>query len=161
MAIPRAPLLAAIAAVALTTSSTLFARIGETEQECAARYGQPVNNFPNDRLLYQKSGLGILITFFNGKADAITYRKIATNALGKGEPLSEHEVEILLNSNSGGAPWKSVAVISMNRNWKTENGELQAAYNTIENLLMVGTKDYLAREKAKKDANEGKNLEGF
>jgi hypothetical protein len=49
----------------------------------------------------------------------------------------------------------------MNRNWETENGELLATYITFENLLMVGTKDYLAREKAKKDAKEGQNLEGF
>jgi hypothetical protein len=156
-----APLLAAIAAVALTTSSTLFARIGETEQECAARYGEPIKKLPDDSLLYRKSGLGVLITFFNGKADSIAYRQIATNALGKGEPISENEVEILLNSNSNGVPWKKVAVISMNRNWETENGELQATYITFENLLKVGTKDFLAREKAKKDAKEGHNLEGF
>jgi hypothetical protein len=82
-------------------------------------------------------------------------------SLGKGEQISENEVEILLNSNSGGVPWKKVAVISINRNWATENGELLATYNTIDNLLMVGTKDHLAREKANKDAKEGQNLEGF
>ena len=42
------PVLAAIAAVALTTSSTLFARIGETEQECAARYGEPTKKRPKN-----------------------------------------------------------------------------------------------------------------
>jgi hypothetical protein len=51
-----------------------------------------------DSLVYQKSGLGIIITFFNGKADAIFYRKIATNVLGKGEKISENEMEILLKS---------------------------------------------------------------
>ena len=75
----------------------------------------PSKSFPNNRLLYQKSGLGILITFFNGKADSIAYRKIATNALGKGEQLSENEIEILLNNNSGGVPWKKRLAISMNR----------------------------------------------
>ena len=34
----------------------------------------------------------------------------------------------------------------------TENGELLATYDTGEHMLMVGTKDYLARQKAKKDA---------
>ena len=33
-----------------------------------------------------------------------------------------------------------------------------ATYITFENLLVVATQDYLAREKAKKDAQEGKNL---
>jgi uncharacterized protein YdbL (DUF1318 family) len=79
---------AAIAAIALTTSATLFARIGETEQECAARYGEPIKKLPNDSLLYQKADLNIFITFFNGKADAIAYRKIA-----KDQQLSENEVE--------------------------------------------------------------------
>ena len=36
-------------------------------------------------LLYQKAGLGVIVTFYKGKADAIAYRKIAENALGKGE----------------------------------------------------------------------------
>ena len=155
------PVLAAIAAVALTTSSTLFARIGETEQECAARYGEPIKKFPDNSLAYQKSGLAIIISFFNGKADSVVYRKIATNALGKGEQLSENEIEILLNNNSDGVPWKKLLAISMNRNWETENGEVLATYITFENLLKVGTKDYEAREKAKKDAKESKHLEGF
>jgi hypothetical protein len=149
-----APLLAAIAAVALTTSS-LFARIGETEAECAARYGEPVKKGSNHSLLCQKSDLNIFITFFDGKADAIAYWKIA-----KGKPLSENEVEILLNNNSGGVPWKKRAVISMDREWETENGELLATYDTGEHMLMVGTKDYLARQKAKRAAKEGKTLDG-
>lgn len=102
-----------------------------------------------------------MITFFNGKADSIAYRKIATNALGKGEQLSETEIEILLNNNSGGVPWKKLLAISTNKNWETGNGELQATYITFENLLIVATKDRLARDKAEKDAKESKNLEGF
>jgi hypothetical protein len=148
--------LAAIAAVALTTSATLFARIGETEQECTARYGEPFEKLPNNSVLYRKSDLGLLINFFNGKADSIAYRKIA-----KGQQLSENEVEILLNNNSGGVPWKKHAVISMNREWLTENGELVATYVTHERLLMVATKDYLARRKAKIEAKEVQNLKGF
>ena len=150
------PLLAAITALALTTSSTLFARIGETEQECAARYGEPTKTLPNNSFLYEKSDLNIYIIFFNGKADAIAYGKIA-----KGQQLSENEIELLLKSNSGGVPWQERAVISMNRNWETENGELLATYLTFENWLMVGTKDHLAREKAEKAAKEGQKLEGF
>jgi hypothetical protein len=138
---------AAIAAIALTTSATLFARIGETEQECAARYGEPIKKLPNDSLLYQKADLNIFITFFNGKADAIAYRKIA-----KDQQLSENEVEILLNDNSGGVPWKKREGTSVDREWVTENGELLATYDSGDHLLMVGTKDYLAREEAKKDA---------
>jgi hypothetical protein len=114
-----------------------------------------------DSLVYQKSGLGIIITFFHGKADAIVYRKIATNVLGKGEKISENEMEILLKSNSGGAPWKKRAVISMNRDWETENGQVLATYLTFENLFMVGPKNHLAREKAEKAAKKRQKLEGF
>ena len=148
-------LLAAIAAVTLTTA-TLCARIGETEQECAARYGEPTKKLPNNSFLYQKSDLNIFIIFSNGKADAIAYSKIA-----KGQQLSENEIELLLTSNSGGIPWQKRAVISMNREWETEHGELLANYDTVEHLLMIATKDYFARQKAAKDAKEGQNLEGF
>ena len=76
--------------------------------------------------------------------------------IAKGQQLSENEVEILLKSNSGGVPWK-------NRpgGWATENGELVARYDSVEHMLMVARKDYLAREKANKAAKEGQNLEGF
>ena len=148
-------LLAALAAVTITTS-TLLARIGETEQECTARYGEPFEKLPNNSVLYRKSDLGLVITFFNGKADSIAYRKIV-----KGQQLSENEVEILLNSNSGGVPWKKHAGAPVNREWLTENGELVATYVTHERLLMVVTKDYLARRKAKIEAKEVQNLEGF
>jgi hypothetical protein len=148
-------LLAAIAAVTLTTS-TLLARIGETEQECAARYGEPTKKLSNSSFLYQKSDLKIFIIFFNGKADAIAYSKIA-----KGQQLSENEIETSLETNSGGVPWQKRAVISMNRTWGTENGELLANYDTVAHLLMIATKDYFARQEAKDNAKEGPKLEGF
>ncbi len=135
--------LSAIAVITLTTS-ILFARIGETEEECAARYGEPTKKLPNNSFLYQKSDLNIFIIFFNGKADAIAYSKIA-----KGQQLSENEIETLLESNSGGVPWQKRAVISMNRTWGTENGELLANYDTVEHLLMIATKDYFANRAPK------------
>ena len=112
-------------------------------------------------LLYQKAGLGVIVTFYEGKADAIAYRKIAENALGKGERISDNEIDFLLKGNSGDTPWKKRSVISMNREWESENSNLLATYIMFENLLMVATQDYLAREKAKKNAQEGKNLDGF
>ena len=143
------PLLAAIAAVTLTTS-TLLARIGETEQECAARYGEPTKKLSNNRFLYQKSDLKIFIIFFNGKADAIAYSKIA-----KGQQLSENEIETLLETNSGGVPWQKGEGLS----WETETGALLANYT--DDMLIIATKDYFARQKAKDNAKESQNLEGF
>jgi hypothetical protein len=52
-------------------------------------------------------------------------------------------------------------VISLNRDWATENGELLANYDAVGHMLMIATKDYFARQKAAKDAKEGQNLEGF
>ena len=153
-------IIAALSAMVITTSH-LFARIGETPQECAARYGQPIKTLQEDMLLYQKGGLGVIVTFYKGKADAIAYRKIAENALGKGDKISDNEIEFLLKSNSGDTPWKKRSVISVNREWESENSNLLATYIMFENLLMVATQDYLAREKAKKNAQEGKNLDGF
>ena len=83
------------------------------------------------------------------------------NALGKGAKISDNEIEFLLKSNSGDTPWKKRSAISMNREWESENSNLFATYITFENLLMVATQDYLAREKAKKNAQEGKTLDGF
>jgi hypothetical protein len=137
------------------------ARLGETEQECAARYGNPTKQLSANQLLYTKSGLLIIASFHNGKVDMISYRKVAENALGKGEQISDTEIEILMKSNTGDAIWKKRPVISMDREWQTEDGNFFASYSTFENFLLVTTKEYLAREKAAKDAKEGQNLEGF
>ncbi len=94
-------------------------------------------------MLCQKSGLGIFITFFNGKADAIAYRKIAGNVLRKGEKIPDNEVELLLKSNTDDNPWKKRAVISMDREWETETGELLATYVTFEPWNRL---DWRARE---------------
>ena len=131
-------LLAAIAAVTLTTS-TLFARIGETEQECAARYGEPIHKFPDNIFLYQKSDIDIHITFVNGIAVLIAYRRSV-----KGQHMSEKEVEILLKRNSGGVPWHKLGGL-----WETENGELVAKYNFGRHMLLIANRDYLARERQK------------
>jgi hypothetical protein len=87
----------------------------------------------------------------NGKAVVIIYRRSV-----KGQQFSENEVEILLNSNSGGVPWQKGEGLS----WETENGALLANHS-VDHMLMIGTRDFLTREKAKDKAKESHNLEGF
>jgi hypothetical protein len=87
----------------------------------------------------------------NGKAVVIIYRRSV-----KGQQFSENEVEILLNSNSGGVPWQKGEGLS----WETENGALLANHS-VDHMLMIGTGDFLTREKAKDKAKESHNLEGF
>lgn len=148
----------AVLAIALATL-TAHARIGETPQECANRYGPPVKQLEGDQVVYKKSGLGVVVTFFNGKAAAIAYRKISEDALGQPQAMSDNEIELLLKSNSGDSPWTKLEAPSMDRQW--ENGQLYATYITFKNILIVATKDHLERVAAQKARNESKNLDGF
>jgi len=145
----------------ITTHSEINARIGETPAEFAERYGQSIKKSPDDHFLYSKSGFLIFAFFHEGKADAVGFRKVEENALGKGVEISDNEIEIILKSNSGGRDWKERQIISMDREWHTEEADLLATYTTFENLLMIFTKEYVAREQAAKDAKEGQKLEGF
>ncbi len=56
---------------------TADARLGESIEQCRARYGGPIRESINDNLAgvatYSKNDLTITIHFFNGKADLIRY----------------------------------------------------------------------------------------
>jgi hypothetical protein len=112
-------------------------------------------------LLFQKGGILIMVEFYNGKADMISFRKSKQNILGIAEEFSDNEIQNLLKANGGTREWKQREIISMNKEWQTEDGELLAHLEAIENYIVIATKSYLAREESKKKAKENKKLDGF
>ncbi len=93
-------------ALLLTGTSNLCARLGETEAECAARYGKTSEGKPNkfgEKLqLYQAGGMLISITFINGRAECIAFEK---------QPPAdwpEEEIELLLRANAQGKEWHRI-----------------------------------------------------
>jgi len=145
-----------------------FTRIGETVEECEARYGKTLGK-ENNELGFRKGGFWIKVTFYQGIAESVSYIKE-----GPGIKISDNEIAILLQSNSGGKKWKE-CVFPVNikgmKYWETEDGALIAIYHSFDHIpddLFIVTKDSLDRQRAKeakemeeKEKDEKKRLEGF
>jgi len=129
----------------LTISTSAFGRIGETPEECADRYGEPLK----------------ITDDHEGKADLIVFQKLEKNALGKSVAMSDNEIETLLKINSDGKEWKISPVISMDREWATTDGSMHALYKTFDNTLMLATDAFIKRADEEKKASENEQLEGF
>ncbi|MEI6634897.1 MAG: hypothetical protein WCP22_13925, partial [Chlamydiota bacterium] len=136
-------------------------RIGETPEQCTSRYGESIKTGEDKSMIFKKSGLLIMVDFYDGKADMINFSKAQRNILGKAEKLSENEIQTLLKSNGADRTWKKRDILSMNEEWETEDGVLLAHLESLENFLIVTTKDHMTRAEAKKKQKEDKNLGGF
>jgi hypothetical protein len=162
MKTPSTLLISLWAASAMTLSSPLVhARIGETPAECISRYGEPIEKKSESELIFSKSGMVIMVTFFEGRGDVVAYCKAAQDVLGQPEPLSDKEIEVLIGSNGAAATWKKLPLISLDRQWGTEDGKLIARYATMSRMLVVGTAEFFKRSAAAKAEKESKNLDGF
>jgi len=147
----RAPSLSLLAVLLLCLPSASNARIGETLQQCIARYGQP-DSSPEESLshpkamecVFIKGGLDISVIFWGGKAASIMFSKLDRSA------FSSAEVEELLGKNGGG--WMLLKANERRRNelpnatdnpnpdeylresdsqvWETADGKADASLNS-------------------------------
>ncbi len=92
--------------VLISLSSPALARIGETREQCDARYGKPVRVKEEEQMVhYEKAGYHIVCEFFEGKCEDISFNHVAKDEAGKLLPLSKEELKMLMESNSGGKAW--------------------------------------------------------
>ena len=147
----RAPSLSLLAVLLLCLPSASNARIGETLQQCIARYGQP-DSGPEESLshpkatecVFIKGGFDISVIFWAGKAASIMFSKLDRSA------FSSAEVEELLGKNGGG--WMLLKANERRRNelpnatdnpnpdeylresdsqvWETADGKADASLNS-------------------------------
>lgn len=137
------------------------ARIGETYDQCKARYGDPIDQATNATYFFKKSGLYFSISFHEGVADCITFRKVAENEINIADEISDNEIAQLMTANAGGRPWKKSKLINMNRTWFTEDGQVFCEYHSMDHFLVIGARGYFERKAAAKKAKEDQNLQGF
>ena len=147
-------------AILMMLSNKASARIGETLDQCKARYGEPVT-VDGDTYTFMKNGLLVIVEFYENKVDLIGFRKAEENALSIAADMSDNEIQTILSANGNGNNWRKREVISINKEWEAEDVTMFAQYITMQNILMIFTKEYLARFDAAKKAKENNNLKGF
>ncbi|MEI7943095.1 MAG: hypothetical protein WCH76_08070 [Candidatus Riflemargulisbacteria bacterium] len=149
---------------------SVFARIGETKEECIKRYGQPTSEVKDSNtvtVVFLKNDIKIEIIFYQGKAEYIKYRSIR---IQESSPLdctggtADKTVFTLLNSNYSGG-WIIQNNTSALVSYTSKNKLLEALYwGSIENLEIF-TVEYKQRDEKEKleraKADEARKLNGF
>jgi hypothetical protein len=115
------------------------ARIGETLDQVIKRYGQCLTTVKADNglvyKLFNKSGYKILVHFYQGKVDEISY--------GKGTDIFDDELKALMQDN---APGQWVGSGWPVYRWHNALG-INAHYSFEHRLLIIMTDSALEREK--------------
>ncbi len=153
-------LLAVTVASFLIIASVASARIGETLEQCEARYGKGSVG-KDGEISFTKAGFTIQATFYEGKVDAIGVFKIERDVLGHPKEMSDTEVQTLLEANGGGKAWRKLNAVSMDKQWSNEDGSVMAFMKFTSNILIVSTRASLERGRAAMEAKEKSNLKGF
>ena len=152
---PSARLLLLYPALVCCGASPARAHIGETPEQCQQNYGAPLLADPG-HTVFRASGLVIVVTFYGGRADSMTYFKAEGDAQKNSLPLSDDEQQTLLRANGGEHPWQKTPDPTPNLSWTTDDDELSAQYDFSTHILGIATKDALEREATAKEADEAK-----
>lgn len=170
--------------------ATASARIGENAEQLAVRYGKPISGAGTDTIQFKKNEIYIVAKMLNGSCQCIKFTNspesstsIADDVFGGGfvlpgegsapkkpepapqpttNPLTDAQIESLLQANTGGGKWTKV-----NEGiWRLEDGSRLA--DKTGNDLEIKTLEFIRHEIAvseaknsKKRAEEEKQTDGF
>jgi hypothetical protein len=141
-----------------------YGRIGETLEECIARYGEIYSESEFEgrkQYIFKKSGYVISICFYEKKADLMFLFKEEKDDLEFNAKFSDNEIEILHKSNAGDTPWEPIEIISLNKQWINKEKGLVSLYMYPANTLSFMTLGFMSRQTEKTKADEEKSLDGF
>ena len=128
---------------------TAQARIGETEAEIRARYGEPIGILPSSvqaslTKRYLSGGFSIAVTYVSGRS--------AREMLAKADEskITDKEIRLLLDANAGGYSW-NVQQLDSQKNvpagllvWRTDDQRSRVAfYDSRAQAFFVTTQHFV------------------
>lgn len=165
--IVKALLPAAVIISLLSSPTTALGRIGESIEECKARYGEPVGEdndviqIPNAKLVvFMKAGLAVGVSLIDGRAAMINFQKVEKDSLGIPEPISDTEIETLLAANAVGK-WRAVDSPVGKKQWWSEDGKSFAQQDLMRPSLTIMSRAFHEALVDVAQQTEEKYLEGF
>lgn len=146
---------AVILALLFTCAGRAAARLGETPEECATRYGSPTSFRPSldekNTLIgqYYKDGIWVRIYFDGGRAGAIRFNDITT----------DEQVQRLLSANAQGYTWKERPGEDYRRWLRSDGGDAELA--GVQLLVRSGeaVAQMAAEKKREEEAERAKEAE--
>ena len=140
----------------LILTSSVFARIGETQNQLNNRYDKsfPAGEeavFSEGRLLkfgkvvvYQSDGWTITATFINNRCERIRYKKVGA--------WTDAQIYAVLKANSNGQTWTKSDPYNKHQKQWIGVGSSSAFWQSFSNMDMKTDAYYVATERLKKDA---------
>ncbi len=121
------------------------ARLGETHEQCVARYGSPTEEIPDFAIgsmkvlgsIFQKDGLEIFAIFVDGRAIQVAYsRRPAAD-------LPAAQIQTLLTDNAAGETWRVLSTDATPNYWETSRS--YAVHDANLRQLIFTNRDYFDR----------------
>ena len=137
---------------------TAQGRIGETLDQCKARYGNPEEEKANTALFF-KNFVYISVHFSGGSVDEISYYKKDAKHSKKRVCPSDAEVSVLLQANAPDTPWKFEGAHQRDALWINKEKGLSAFRSRHE--LSISVSDSAAYKNYHERNTASKTLEGF
>jgi len=129
------------------------ASLGETMDQCVARYGQAVtpmvhfNDVSDGSLWFKTDDYFINAIFFHGVVGAEIIRK------RDGSKISDDELDAILQTESAGGSWNRVTTLVSDKMWTRKDGA-GAVYFVITGKLSLSSGEYQAALQLKNSARK-------
>jgi hypothetical protein len=131
----------AVSLLLLVCSRSLLARIGETEAQVMARYGQSIGDIPTEtfgpvRGFALREYL-VGVKFLNGTS---AMEMVSRNDQAEIKP---QEIDALLKKHGADVEWKVDKFEKPAwKRWRTQDGSLVAVYDSKRHFLYVNSKEF-------------------
>jgi soluble cytochrome b562 len=142
---------AAFCATLVMTGNVAFGQIGETLQQCIAKYGPVVEKPAREWHKFESKPYHLEIHFYKANADAVQY----LNWVDRQKAFNKGEIETLLKQCST-AHWEVVDDSPESTMFVVKG--FTAIHMKLDHILIVATDGYLERGLAAKAAAEAGNL---
>lgn len=126
---------------------TALARIGETEAQITARYGQSIGDIPTEAFGkvrgFMEPGYLVGVAFVDGLSDMEMFSK------NDQSEMSASEIENFLKTNGAG-DWKAEETGKPNwKRWRRDDNALVALYDTARHFLYINSKKFFDAQRNK------------
>ena len=123
------------------------ARIGESEEKIAARYGNSIGDIPTETFGkvrgFMQPGYLVGVAFVDGLSDMEMFSK------NDQSEMTATEIDNLLKTNGAGA-WKAEETGKPNwKRWRRADGALVALYDSARHFLYIDSKKFFDAQRAK------------
>jgi hypothetical protein len=131
----------AVSLILFVCSGSLLARIGETEAQVVARYGQSIGDIPTEtfgpvRGFALREYL-VGVKFLNGTS---AMEMISRNDQAE---ITSQQIDTLLKTHGADVEWKVDKFEKPDwKRWRTQDGSLVAVYDSKRHFLYVNSKEF-------------------